>query len=227
VQFSHAQREPAALVATDGTASLLVAGRLVPLPPTNGQPARCVSLGADGTLMLGNAGGSVFMMSVASGLPSQWQPMPGGDIVAVACADARHQWVLTRDEQVWYFFNGWVNVPGVKLASISAFGRRCAGVTSGGNILVAKEPANASGWLPVPGGLSHVSISDTILIGTNSGGSIFVIDLPTEGASQGGGGAASAALVDENNKLKAQVAQLSEEVRVLRAKIDSAKAVLA
>jgi len=31
--------------------------------------------------------------------------MPGGDIVAVACADARHQWVLTRDEQVWYFFS--------------------------------------------------------------------------------------------------------------------------
>ena len=120
-------------------------------------------------------------------------------------------------------------MPGIKLASISAFGRRCAGVTSGGNILVAKEPANASGWLPVPGGLSHVSISDTILIGTNSGGSIFVIDLPTEGAAafSQGGGVASAALVDENNKLKAQVAQLSEEVRVLRAKIDSAKAALA
>jgi hypothetical protein len=136
-----------------------------------------ISIGSDGTIWCVTGSDDIFRL-----VNGNWQNVPG-KLRKISVGDANNIWGVDGNALV-FRWNGsdWERKPGsLTSISVSTGGAKIAGGDANGNIFIW----NGTDWQQASGSLANVDVSDTMLIGANSGGSIFYINLPPT-TSRGG-----------------------------------------
>jgi hypothetical protein len=132
------------------------------------------SIGHDGTIWVVNSANQVYKR-----WGDDWQHVPGSckqiyvsNADSITCVNAAGQ-VRVHEDGKWAVVS---STPAFAKIAVSSF-RAAVATTASGEIYYKPQLRSADKWQKVPGELRNVGISKDYIVGTNSVGNIYWLDL--------------------------------------------------